>query len=75
MRVTVSRLWHNPSIMTTINDEGIRLEMNLEDFKKAIIKEFGSVTFVFTQKGFETKMDLAFENVIKGIKEESVKHV
>lgn len=75
MKVSVSRLWHNPTIHTSITKDGINLVMDLEDFKKAFITEMGSVALVFTKDQFEDKVNKAFVAVVQGIKDESAKHV
>lgn len=71
--ITISRKWHSPHITTVVTDESISLSIDLEDFVKALIKEIGSVALVFTGKSFEKKLKKAVENVIEGVKEESVK--
>ncbi len=73
--ITISRLWHNPEIRTVLSKQGISLEMDIEDFKTALLKEIGSVMTVFRRSTFEAIVDKAFENIIEGIKEESIKVV
>lgn len=73
--ITISRRWDNPAIKTVINKQGISLEIDIEDFKTALLREIGSVMLVFRQSTFEVIVDKAFENVIEGIKEESIKVV
>lgn len=71
--VTISRYWDNPKIFTKVTNKEISLEISLDDFKKAIKNEIGSVATTFTKAGLDQKIDKAFDNVIKGIKEESAK--
>ena len=73
--VTISRKWNNPKILTTISSEGISLQMDMDDFVTALKQEVGKVTWVFTQKEFEKRIDAAVETVLYGIKEESIKVV
>ena len=73
--ITVSRLWNNPEIKTTISDSGIGLEMNINDFTTAMLEEIGSVTTVLTKAQFKKKFEQAVVNVISGVKQESAKIV
>jgi hypothetical protein len=76
--VTVSRLWNNPKIYTIVDyvkDGGISMQMDMDDFVAAVKQEIGKVTWVFTQKEFERRVDEAVRNVIQGVKEESIKVV
>jgi hypothetical protein len=68
-KVLISRYWNNPKINTKITNEGIFLEIELDDFVLALKKEIGSVTTTFTQKSFDKKVDEAVETVLKKIKE------
>jgi hypothetical protein len=71
--ITISRHWDNPSIKTTVSQEGIALEMNMDDFFVALKKEFaihefrdeirqsiGSVTTVIKQTTFDQRFNDAF---------------
>ena len=74
--VTVSRLWNNPKIHTIVDwasKGGISMQTNMDDFIAALKTEIGAVTWVFTQKEFEKRIDAAVQTVIQGIKEESIK--
>jgi hypothetical protein len=71
--VTISRHWSRPEITTRIDNEHISLQIDLADFIKALKQEIGSVTFVFTQKEFESRLDKSIENILSKVKEESVK--
>ena len=71
--ITVSRKWNNPHIKTTITNEEISLQMDMDDFKSALKIEIGSVTWTFKKETFNKMLDEAIMRVISGIKEESTK--
>ncbi len=71
--ITVSRKWNNPAITTVVEDSGISLSMNLEDFKTALKQEIGSVTWTFRKDTIDAKIDSAIDTIIEGIKQESSK--
>lgn len=71
--ITISRKWNNPKIEINIATDSIELKMDIEDFKKALLEEIGSVKFVFRQNTFEKVVDDAFEEVLAEIKKESSK--
>lgn len=73
--ITVSRKWNNPEIKICVTNEEINLEMSIEDFKEALIQEIGSVSLVFTEKQLRERVTKSINNVIQGIKEESIKVV
>ena len=76
--ITVSKRWNKPKINITIDKTqggGLSLSMDIEDFKTAVKKEIGSIAMVFKASTFSDKFDIAVENVIMGIKEESIKVV
>ena len=72
-KLTISKKWNNPQIKTTITNEDISLEMNMEDFKKALKQEIGSITWTFKKDTFNKMVDEAIQRVISGVKEESAK--
>ena len=70
--VTISRKWHNPQIAITVSNEGISLEMQMDDFVEALKRELetegfvegikagvGSATWIFRDKTFGRKVDQA----------------
>lgn len=73
--LTVSRLWHHPHIHTTISRRGIAMEMPMEDFLEALMREMGTVALTFTESGLRAQMQSASQRVVDGIKEESAKAV
>ena len=48
--VTITKLWHNPEIATTVDNTGIQLSIPLDDFITALTREIGSVALTLTQK-------------------------
>jgi hypothetical protein len=68
--VTVSRLWNNPKIETTISITGISITMNMDDFKIALIDELVGAG-ITGEHGIAESID----KVIEGIKAESAKVV
>ena len=73
--VTISRKWNNPRIETAITEESISLQISMDDFIAALKQEIGKVTWVFTQKEFDKRLDAAILSVFQGIKDESTKVV
>lgn len=71
--ITISRYWNNPKITTTISQEGIAIQQDLNDFIAAIKQEVGSVAFVFTKNEFDKKFDNAVEKILSRVKEETIK--
>jgi hypothetical protein len=75
MRVTISKKWHKPQITTVIDKVGISVSMSMDDFKKALLTEVGSVTWVFNNDTFASILEGAIGRVLYGIKEETTKVV
>lgn len=73
--ITISRYWDNPKIFTTISEDGINLQTDLDDFITALIQEIGSVTWVVTSPQFKKRVDKAVSTTLSKIKEESIKVV
>jgi spore germination protein GerM len=73
--VSISRYWDNPQIKTTISAVGISLQVELDDFIEALIQEIGPVTWTFTEKAFREKINVACNNTLEKLKEESIKAV
>lgn len=73
--ITVSRYWKNPKILNVVWGDGISMSIDIEDFKKAVKEEIGSVRWVFKNDTFGNMVDDAFKAVIEKIKEESAKIV
>ena len=71
--VTISRLWHNPQITTTISNEGISLKMDMKDFIVALKHELGRSLPIITRKGLNKKVDKAIYSISEGVKVESAK--
>jgi hypothetical protein len=73
--ITISRHWNNPKITTTISQEGISLQIDIQDFMKGIVEEMGSIATTFTKSAFEKKLTDAINVVLEKVKEESIKVV
>lgn len=71
--VTISRMWNNPHIKTTISTDSIELEISLDDYLEALITEIGSITFTINNTKFKDKIKEASNRVINGVKLESAK--
>lgn len=75
--ITVSRKWHHPKIEVSVTNEEIGLKMDIEDFKrilvneiaidlvkfkKAMLRDIGSVAMTFKRDTFEKKFTDALDN-------------
>jgi hypothetical protein len=49
--------------------------MSMDDFEVALLEELGSVATTITKNGLKKKLRAAINNVLSGIKEESIKVV
>lgn len=58
----------NPQILAFVRGDEAEISMSLEDFKREILREIGSVTMVFKEKTFRARVDAAFDNVVREIK-------
>lgn len=63
--VIISRKWNHPKISMIVTDEEISFFMDLLDFRDALKHELALTN------GKGQKIDEAFEDIIKGIKNES----
>jgi hypothetical protein len=59
----------NPIITAHVVDDVARIAMPLDEFKKLLLEEVGSVTWVLKDATFEQKVSAAFENIVRGMKE------
>jgi len=59
----------NPIIQAYVVDDMAKIALPLEEFKKLLVQEIGSVTWTFTAATFAQRVDAAFEKIIRGIKE------
>lgn len=73
--ITISRYWHKPKIMSVVWGEGISMSIDVDDFKKALKQEIGSVRWIFKNSTFDAVIESAFQRVVEKIKEESAKTV
>lgn len=65
VHVVKSREWHKPKTTITVTGEGIKEEISLNDFMKAVKTELGSVALTFKQETFEKQLDKAVAEVLK----------
>lgn len=64
--VIISRQWHKPRISMIVTDEEVSFAIDLTDFRDAVKKELG-----IAENGTGTRVDVAFDRVVSGIKNES----
>lgn len=69
--LVISRHWDNPHISVSVSDERIALEMPVEDFIKALVKDAKHPIGVHTRKQLESELLKALEVVVPKIKEAS----
>jgi hypothetical protein len=65
--IVISRKWNNPKISVVVTDEELSFAIDLDDFMKAVKMELG------VEGEFATKISVAVDTVLRGIKGESVK--
>ena len=58
-----------PIITAFVKGDEAEIAMSLEDFKAELVKEIGQVTWIFLDKTFQEKVDNAFDEVVRGIKQ------
>lgn len=59
----------NPIITAHVVDDVARIAMPLEEFKKLLLAEIGSVTWILKDATFEEKVNVGIDNIIRGMKE------
>jgi hypothetical protein len=69
--IIISRYWHRPKIDVFLMQNGIAIQLTVEDFVKAMSKEIGSPKVIFRQKTLEEKMIDAAAQVLEKAKETS----
>jgi hypothetical protein len=65
-KITVSRLWDQPQITTTLSTEGISITMSGEDLKVALSKELGQCVSL-------EQVSAAIDAIVLGMKMETAK--
>ena len=75
MHVCLYKRKGNPQIMAYVAGDDAEISMSLDDFKREILKEIGSVALVFKGKTFQEKVDAAFENVVREIKKSAAANI
>lgn len=73
--VTIMRRWNHPQINITLDEDGISIKMDLNDFLAALQKEIGKVTWTFTESTFAQQFTNAVNNVLTAMKRETLKVV
>jgi hypothetical protein len=73
-KVTILRKWNSPTILITVSDESIAIEMTLSDFVCALTDEvaeplvkdvaalIGNPTFIFTNEALQRKLIAGIES-------------
>ncbi len=72
-KLTISKKWNSPQIKTTVGQEGIELQMDMADFREALKREIGSITWTLKKETFNKTLEEVITRIISGIKEESSK--
>jgi hypothetical protein len=72
-KVVISRYWHKPEVEIGIGYQGIQLAISLDDFRKAVFEEMGSVAMTFTKAQLQNQLEKAFTSAIAKVKVESEK--
>jgi len=68
----ILRYWNDPEIKISINQNGIQLDIGIEDFCKAMAAEMKHPMTIFTRVTFEKEILLCLPGVLEKIKETSV---
>jgi hypothetical protein len=71
--ITISRKWNNPKISIIISNKEISLSIKMDDFITALKSEIGKVTWVFTKKEFEKRIDESIKTIIEAVNNETLK--
>lgn len=58
-----------PIITAFVTGDEAEISMSLDDFKAELLKEIGQVTWIILDKTFQEKVDNAFDEVVRGIKQ------
>lgn len=69
MHICLYKRKGNPVITAFVQDDKARISIPLDEFKKLLVQEIGSVTWVVKDATFEARINTAFENIIRGVKE------
>lgn len=69
--LVISRHWDNPTIIVTISDQRISLEMSIEDYLSAIASDIRHPGQIFTRAGLEEELIKANRLVLEKVKETS----
>ena len=69
--VHISRHWHEPLIEVTVHQEGIAIELSLEDFCKAVVAEIPHPALTMTRAALEKNVLAALAGTLNKVKEAS----
>jgi hypothetical protein len=69
--IIISRYWHRPKIDVFLMQNGIAIELTVEDFIKSIASEMGTPNVALRQKTLENKLIDAACQVLEKVKETS----
>ena len=58
----------NPQITAFVAGDEADIRMGLDDFKRALLNDIGSVAMIFKAQTFQDRVDKAFDNVVREIK-------
>lgn len=69
--VHISRKWNNPRIFIDVDNTGIDIKMDLDEFVSAILEEIGSPALTITRTQLKNKIKLAVEEVCLEMKKQT----
>lgn len=64
-KLVISKHWHSPEILVSVKDEGIQLDVSLDDFVNALLTEMQHPLKSFTK----TRSDQAVRDAVVSILE------
>ena len=71
--ISVTKKYDEPTIYHTVDIEGLKLQISLEDYLTALQHELGSPAFILTKASLDSKLRAASAKVIQSVKDESIK--
>lgn len=69
--IHISRHWDSTAIKVAVHQEGIAIEVTLEDFCKAIVAEISHPAWMFKRGTLEAKILAAIQPVLDKVKQAS----
>lgn len=61
--VLVSRKWSNPEILVGISNDGISIQMGMNEFVEALVTEVGSPAMLFSSDALRQKITAAAQKI------------